>query len=79
MTPEGHNEIESKHNPKSVLEDEWEQMKFSDIDVNHLFWLQNFASNTNHAYRKQTDRTALNTKTREIHTFDGDTTIYDRY
>ena len=75
----GHNEVESKYNPKSIMDETWEKFRFADIDVNALFWLQNNNYTDNHCYRKQTDTTAMNTKTREVHTFTADTVIYDRY
>jgi hypothetical protein len=72
-----HNEIESKYNPKSIMDDDFEQHRFSDIDVNMLFWLHTGRDN-NHAYRKLDDNSAQNTITRNVERFSYDTVVYER-
>ena len=55
------------YNPPGINSDDWESFRLSDLEDNELFWLTQERVN-NPAYRKLSDSSALNTKTRQNHT-----------
>jgi hypothetical protein len=63
------NPSQDRYNPKGTLGADFEYFKFSEIPVGELVWFSDDPnSNRNHAYRKLTETTAMDTKTQEIHT-----------
>jgi len=55
-----------RYDPPKIGTD-FEQFRFSDINVHELFWFSDDTnSNINHAYRKINETQGQNTKTREI-------------
>ena len=71
------NQAEDRYNPPAVGNDDFDQMKFSDIDEGDLFWL-NASRDNNPPYRKFDNNEGGNIKTRLIESFDPNQVVYQR-
>ena len=71
------NQAEDRYNPPGVGNDDFEVMKFSDIEDDDLFWLKNGGAD-NPPYRKFDNNEGGNIKTRMIESFDPNQTVYQR-
>ena len=64
----GNNPAQDRYNPKGVTSPDFEYFKFSEVPTGELVWFSdNPNSNLNHAHRKLTETTAMDTKTQTIH------------
>ena len=67
------------YNPPGLNSDDWESFKFNDLPEMELFWLtMDTNSNINVPYRKETETSAMNTRTRETKTFLQNTVVYQK-
>ena len=57
---------------------EFDETKFSEIDIDDLFWTRSTNSNDNPAYRKISETEGGNTKTRISYTFNYNQVVYVR-
>ena len=71
------NQAEDRYNPPSVGNNDFDMMKFSDVEEDDLFWLKDVGTD-NPPYRKFDNNEAGNTKTRVIESFDPNQTVYMR-
>tara|TARA_B100000287_G_scaffold409550_1_gene437016 strand:- start:341 stop:574 length:234 start_codon:yes stop_codon:yes gene_type:complete len=72
------NPAQDRYNPPSNLEEEWELIQFSELNIGELIWMNNVRSDDNAAYRKINEGQAMNTKTRETKTFGRNDKVYYR-
>ena len=61
------NEAQDRYNPQGVNDEDWESHKYEDLTDGEIFFLNNTRSEDNHAYRKISDKEALNTKMQTYH------------
>ena len=64
--------------PPSINSDDWESNKFSELEVQELFWLNIEKSDSNIAHRKESENSAMNVKTRESRAFDRNLVVYQK-
>jgi len=72
------NQAEDRYNPPGVSDNDFESMKFSEVESDDLFWLKNISGNGNPPYRKIDDDSGGNTKTRVERSFNSNDIVYQR-
>tara|TARA_Y100000361_G_scaffold147203_1_gene158478 strand:- start:138 stop:371 length:234 start_codon:yes stop_codon:yes gene_type:complete len=72
------NPANDRYNPPSNLENEYEKINFSELNIGELIWLSDKKSDSNHSYRKINEGQAMNLHTRETVNFGGKTKVYYR-
>ena len=70
-------QVKDTYNPPSVSSATWEDMLFSEIEIDDIFWLKE-GGNDNPPYRKFDNNEGGNIKTRMIESFDPNQTVYQR-
>ena len=65
------------YNPPSSLTTDFDELRFGDVPLDELFW-PNASSNPdeNVAHRKTDEKSAMNTKTRQVISMSHGTTVY---
>tara|TARA_Y100000592_G_scaffold79104_1_gene124625 strand:- start:2272 stop:2502 length:231 start_codon:yes stop_codon:yes gene_type:complete len=71
------NPANDRYNPPGNMVPDFEEIWFSDLEVNELFWQTN-QPNENNPWRKQSDNSALNLKTQTVHNFNPRTKLYQK-
>ena len=71
------NQVKDTYNPPSVSASTWEDVLFSEIEVDDIFWLKE-GGRDNAPYRKTSENQAGNTWTRTLHNFQARTKVYQR-
>ncbi len=61
------NQAKDRYNPQGVSEEDWEQHKYFDLPDGEIFYMEATRNVNNHAYRKHSDKQALNTKMQTVH------------
>ncbi|MBC8428176.1 MAG: hypothetical protein H8D94_01760 [Candidatus Pelagibacter sp.] len=75
----GNNQAQDRYNPPPMNQNDFESYKFVDIPIDELFWLNTSnRSSSNNAYRKINESEGMNTKTREIKSFDRHTPAFQK-
>tara|TARA_Y100001963_G_C6591634_1_gene358224 strand:+ start:279 stop:512 length:234 start_codon:yes stop_codon:yes gene_type:complete len=69
---------QDRYNPPGTNITDFDSIKFGDLEINELFWMNNVLSENNHAYRKLDEKQVLNTKTRIITELSKTTNIYQK-
>ena len=72
------NPAQDRYDPPPITHTDFDTSKFSEIENDELFWLNNQGTNNNHAFRKINEAQAMNTKTRQINNFQRNTVIYQK-
>ena len=72
------NQAEDRYNPPGINDDDFEQVRFSEIELEDLFWLKNISGNNNPPYRKIDESSGGNTKTRLSEDFKSNDIVYQR-
>ena len=72
------NQAEDRYNPPGLSNDDFEYMKFSEVELDDLFWLKNTSGNENPPYRKIDESSGGNTKTRLSENFNSNDVVYQR-
>ena len=58
--------VNDSYNPPSALTTDFDEMRFSDVPLDELFWPNTSKNpNMNACHRKVSDNSAMNTKTRQ--------------
>ena len=70
-------QVKDTYNPPSVSSATWEDMLFSEVEIDDIFWLRE-GGNDNPPYRKTSETQAGNTRQRTLHNFDARTKVYQR-
>lgn len=71
------NPANDNYNPPSNMSPDFEEVKFSELEDNELFWQTN-QPGENNPWRKQGGDTALNLKTQTVHRFEPKTKLYQK-
>ena len=71
------NPANDRYNPPSNMNTDFEEVWFSELEDNELFWQTN-QPNENNPWRKQGTDTALNLKTQTVHRFEPRTKLYQK-
>ena len=58
-----------KYNPPGIGDNDFEPMRFDEIESEDLFWLNESVGDTNPAYRKMNDKQGYNTRTGIVEDF----------
>jgi len=66
-----------RYNPPSNLSQDFEEVKFSELEETDLFWLKT-GGDDNPAYRKVNESEAGNTRTRILESFSSSVVVYQR-
>ena len=61
------NQAQDRYNPQGVSDEDWETHKYFDLPNGEIFFLEMIRNTNNHAYRKHSDKEALNTKMQTVH------------
>ena len=73
------NHTQDLYNPPGTNTNDWDTIRFSEIDVSDLFWFsQSPNGEVNNCHRKLDESSAQNTKSREIITVSNTTTVYQK-
>ena len=72
------NQAQDAYNPPSITNEDFEQLKFNEIELDDLFWLKDRNAPDNPPYRKLNDNEAGNTKTRLLESFKSNDVVYQR-
>ena len=72
------NQAQDAYNPPSITNEDFDQTRFSEIEVDDLFWLKNVNDYDNPPYRKMDENEAGNTKTRVLESFKPNDIVYQR-
>jgi len=76
MAPEN-NPAEDRYNPPGNLSEDFEKFKFSDLDVNDLFWQSNQPGD-NIPWRKVSQTQGRNLKAQSDHNFNPNTVVWQK-
>ena len=66
-----------RYNPPGNLSEDFEKFKFSELEVNDLFWQTNIPGN-NIPWRKVNDTEGMNLKTRTTYNFNPNTILWQK-
>ena len=67
------------YNPPSALTTDFDEMRFSDVPMDEIFWPNNSANpDQNVAHRKLSEDSAMNTKTRQMVMMEGRALVYQK-
>ena len=68
------------YNPPGTNTNDWDEMRFGDIDTSDLFWLRNDTTNgeINHCHRKLDESSAQNTQTRQVINIQSNTQVFQK-
>tara|TARA_Y100000401_G_C8252857_1_gene189121 strand:+ start:471 stop:704 length:234 start_codon:yes stop_codon:yes gene_type:complete len=73
------NQANDRYNPKGVSEEDWESHSYFDLPEGEIFFMEATLNTNNHAYRKHSDKQALNTKMQTVHeVVDSKMTVYTK-
>ena len=72
------NQAEDRYNPPEISIDDFEEIRFSEVEVEDLFWLTSVSGNGNPPYRKIDESSGGNTKTRLDEDFQSNDIVYQR-
>ena len=72
------NQAQDAYNPPAITNNDFDETRFSDIELDDLFWLENVSDGNNPTYRKITESEAGNTKTRTLESFNSTDVVYQR-
>ena len=72
------NPAQDRYDPPPITHTDFDTSKFSEIENDELFWLNNQGTDNNHAFRKINDNQGLNTITRQTHNISNRTKIYQK-
>jgi len=62
------NPAQDRYNPRGINVPDFDYIRFSEVSIGELVWFSDDPNpNLNHAYRKLTETTALDTKTQTVH------------
>lgn len=71
------NHAQDAYNPPAITNEDFDQTRFSEIDIDDLFWLKN-VNGDNPPYRKMSETDAGNTQTRLLESFNSNDIVYQR-
>jgi hypothetical protein len=75
----GNNPAQDRYNPRGVNSPDFEYFRFSEVPAGELVWFSdNPNPNQNHAFRKLTETTAMDTKTQVIQDIETNTHSYQK-
>ena len=66
-----------RYNPPGNLSDDFEEFKFSELEMNELFWQTNIPGD-NIPWRKTNETQALNIKAQTTHKFQSNTVVWQK-
>ena len=66
-----------RYNPPGNLSEDFQKFKFSELELNELFWQTN-QPGENIPWRKVSQKEAMNLKTRATHNFDVRAVVYQK-
>ena len=69
---------QDRYNPQGVMAEDWETHKYFDLPDGEIFYMEANRNENNHAYRKTSDKEALNTKMQSIHEVLSNMTVYTK-
>ena len=72
------NQAEDRYNPPEISNDDFEEIRFSEVEVEDLFWLTGVGGSDNPPYRKIDEDSGGNTKTRLDENFQLSDIVYQR-
>ena len=72
------NQAQDRYNPPSATTDDWESHKYYDLPDGEIFYMEADRNTNNHAFRKHSDKEALNTKMQTIHEVLSNMTVYTK-
>tara|TARA_R100001443_G_scaffold85087_1_gene91742 strand:- start:1852 stop:2082 length:231 start_codon:yes stop_codon:yes gene_type:complete len=72
------NQAQDRYNPGAVSAEDWETHKYQDLPDGEIFYLEANRTEGNHAYRKRSDKEALNTKMQTYHEVLSNITVYTK-
>ena len=72
------NQAQDRYNPQGVNAEDWEAHKYYDLPDGEIFFMEANRNPNNHAYRKHSNKEALNTKVRTIHEVLSNMTVYTK-
>lgn len=72
------NPANDRYNPPSNLTDEYELIRFSELNIGELIWLSNARGDKNHSHRKINEGQAMDLHTRETKNFNRNDKVYYR-
>ena len=67
-----------RYNPPGIGDNDFESMRFDEIEDEDLFWLNEQVGNSNPAYRKLNDTQGYNTKTGIVENFVFNASVFMR-
>ena len=65
-------------NPPSNMSQDFEEMYFSELNNDELFYQTNKPKETPDIWRKVNEVNAMNVKTRQVHNFNGKTKVFQK-
>ena len=68
---------QDRYDPPSSMVTDFDELRFMDVPVYDLFWM-NKSRGDNPAHRKVDETSGMNTKTREVETYNNDTVVYQK-
>ena len=72
------NPSQDRYNPQGINEEDWESHPYFDLPEGEIFYMEANRNSNNHAYRKRSDKQALNTKMQTIHEVLSNMTVYTK-
>ena len=72
------NQAEDRYNPPEISNDDFEEIRFSEVEVEDLFWLTGVSGKNNPPYRKIDEDSGGNTRTRVDENFQPSDIVYQR-
>ena len=76
MTPDN-NQANDRYNPPGNLSEDFEKYKFSELEINELFWQTN-QPGENIPWRKVSQTQGMNLKDRTTHNFNLNTVVWQK-
>jgi hypothetical protein len=71
-------QVNDRYNPPGIGMNDFEPMRFDEIEDEDIFWLNERVGDDNPAYRKMNDTQAYNTKTRIVEDFAYNSSVFMR-
>ena len=72
------NQAQDRYNAPEISNDDFEEVRFSEVEVEDLFWLTGAGGNDNPPYRKIDEGSGGNTRTRLDENFQPSDIVYQR-
>ena len=72
------NPVDDRYNPPGIGQNDFDEIRFDEIEDEDLFWLNQSVGDNNPPYRKMNDKQGHNTRDGIVYNFDRMQIVYQR-